>query len=284
MTLRAEITSWASVPALSKAWHRVRRNRGMAGADGVSVAGFAGLGAPALAQLSADLTTGTYRPVRLWRVRKVKPCGGHRVLAVPAVRDRIAQAACAAALSTAIEPLMSRASFAYRPGLSVEAAAGRVAMLRLQGWTWAVHLDIQACFDSVPHKPLVRALRPAVCAQTLSVIGRWLCQVSWRGPGIAQGSPLSPVLLNWYLTPFDHAMNRGQVRLVRYADDMLLLARGADTLARATQRAGHALADLGLVMNPDKTRMAWLDDGQTFLGLRFDATGIRRVSAGPPGG
>lgn len=270
------IDDWTTSAALRAAWRRVRARGGCAGADGVDVAAFGAALRGEIGALSAMLRQGRYRPRRLLRVPRPKPDGRTRWLSIPTVRDRVAQAALTAALDSVLDPQMSPASFAYRRGRSVEAAAGRVVALQLQGWDWAVHMDVEACFDRIPHAPLIDALRSAACPATLAVVERWLAGFG-RGRGIAQGAPVSPLLMNWYLTPFDREIDRGRARLVRYADDMLILTRSASRLPAARARAEAALSRLSLTTNPAKTRTGRLTDGMDFLGLRFQGGAVARV-------
>lgn len=94
-----------------------------------------------------------------------------------------------------------------------------------------------------------------------------------RKIGIVQGSPLSPLLANIYLHPFDKAMNRAGIRMVRYADDLLLLCRSEGRARLALQHAQKQLATLKLELNPKKTQIADFNTGIEFLGHIFDADG-----------
>ncbi|WP_089269939.1 reverse transcriptase domain-containing protein [Puniceibacterium sediminis] len=272
---KVTLDDWTSDAALSVAWQRVRRNLMRRARDGSGVVRLE-MDPPSQVQaLQQDLRLGLYRPGKLQRIPKHKNDGGVRWLCIPTQRDRVAQGALSDALDRRLDGLMSPASFAYRAGLSVEAAAGRVTMLRLQGWDWAVHLDIETFFDRVPHQGLIDALRDHTDFQTRSVLGRWLSGFGrWRR-GLAQGSPISPVLANWYLSPFDHEMNRGQTRVVRYADDILLLTRSRTQAEAMRARAESALRGLRLKPNAAKTRIASFDEGIAFLGLWFTGSGVQ---------
>lgn len=270
---------WTTPNALATAWRRVRRKKGAGGLDGQSIEAFAQDADTELQRLQAELETETYRPSRLLRIDVPKPDGTARALRIPTVRDRIVQGAFADALSHRLDPLMSDASHAYRPGRSVESAAGRAVQLMLQGWVWAVRLDIARFFDKVPHSAVIAALRPHTDYPSRRVLGQWLNAQRCGRTGLAQGGPASPVLSNWVLTPFDQEINRGKARLIRYADDMLILTRTEHASVGAQERTTAALATLGLAPNPAKTRVGHVSKGVEFLGLRFDGTTVHRHKA-----
>lgn len=264
----APLAAIARREVLAAAFARVARGGGAAGGDGVTVARFALDAGRYLAELAEDLRAGCYRPGRHRRHGIPKANGGTRVLSVPCVRDRIVQSALAQALDRAFDATMDPASFAYRRGLSVQHAAAEVLLHRLRGHVWVVDGDIENFFDSVPHDRLIAMLDTlGVCPRSIALVRLWLHAHAPHGAGLAQGSPLSPVLSNLYLSPFDRAARTRRTRLVRYADDFLLMARSLAEAERARDRARKALAALGLTLNPAKTRIAHLDDGIVFLGL-----------------
>jgi len=260
---------WTSEVALASAWKRVRRNKGMAGGDGQTLAQFGYEADARIAALSSQLRT-HYRAGPIKRLATRKPSGGTRVLAIPSVRDRVAQAACAEALDTILDPLMSDASFAYRRGRSVEHAAGLVMTWRLRGYTWALDGDIRRYFDRILQEKLIeRLIRDILCRRTAAIVRLWLRGWSPRGRGVAQGSPLSPLLANLYLTDLDHLIEGKRSRLVRYADDFLVLTRSREDAMRARRKMADELAALGLELHPEKTSIRRIEDGLEFLGVRF---------------
>ena len=195
--------------SLERAWLRVLRNAGAAGADGLTVAEFARAAPVRLISLHRSLRDGSYRPGPLRRVAIPKPAGGERVLLIPGIADRIVQTAVAEALVPVLEPGFEDDSFAYRPGRSVAQAVERVRRLRADGYQWVIDGDIERYFDRVPHDPLLGLLEthlddPAL----LDLIAQWLEQASAETGGsfgLPQGSPLSPLLSNLYLDQLDDA-------------------------------------------------------------------------------
>lgn len=269
------IDTWANEAALRLAWKRVRRNKGGEGGDGQTLEQFCTRLDERFASLAKALSTGTYAVGPLKRFSVNKKGGGTRPLAIPCVRDRVAQAACASALDKIFDPFMSDASFAYRRGRSVEHAAGLVLTYRLRGCRWAVDGDIASYFDNIGHRDLLAHVRKRVgCPKTLATIELWLRSFSKEGIGVAQGSPLSPVLANIYLTGVDREIDRKDARLVRYADDFLILCRSKSDAERALIKMKSALADLGLELNSEKTRIVNISKGVEFLGVMFRGTGI----------
>lgn len=262
---------------LRAGWRRVRRNGGRAGGDGQEPWQFARHLDRNIARLSDELTEGTYRPGPLRITKIAKPNGAVRTLAIPSVRDRVAQSAAVIALVPVVDAGMSRASFAYRTGLSVEQAAALVTFYRLRGFAWVVDGDIADFFPSILHAPLAALLAETVgCRCTCDLLAQWLATFSREGRGLAQGSPLSPLLSNVALSPVDHLIDGKKVRLVRYADDFLLMTRSRDAAEAAAERMAALIRPLGLALNRDKTRIAHLDEGIRFLGYRFERDRLGR--------
>ncbi|WP_187326928.1 CRISPR-associated endonuclease Cas1 [Martelella lutilitoris] len=208
------------------------------------------------------------RPARV--VDIPKPSGGRRRLRIPAVRDRVIQTASASLLGAGLEPSFNALSFGYRPGRSVQQAVAAVDRLRREGFRWAVDADIHACFDSVAHERLMTELARYVDDHYfINLISLWLEHYGSGGRGLAQGSPISPVLANLYLDPLDDAFEKGADRLVRYADDFVILSQSRVAAEKARDKAGRLLARFDLDLHPQKTRIVHFDDGLRFLGHLF---------------
>lgn len=265
---------------LEAAWARVRANAGCAGSDGVTIERFAERSAQRLLGLMSRLRDGSYRPRPLRVFDIPKPDGDQRRLAVPAVVDRIAQTAVAMALMPIVEPELDEASFAYRPGRSVQQAVRVIDQHRKAGFTQVVEGDIERYFDRVPQGLLLGKLetllagRPGA-APLLDLIGLWLeaaaVDLDTPGVGIPQGSPLSPLLSNLYLDAVDEvfAAARRDLRFVRYGDDFVILTRRPEAAADALEQMRRLLAEHGLGLNPEKTRIVDFDRGFKFLGHLF---------------
>jgi len=268
-----------SYDELHDAWLRVQENEGCAGVDGVTLDLFARRAEANLRGLSEALRNGSYRPLPLLRILVEKAPGSAKTrrLLVPPIVDRIAQTACARRWSRSWEPEFLESSFAYRPGRSVDRAVARVIQLRDFGLEHVVDGDITSFFDSVPHALLLHTLKAnGLDAADLNLVEAWLRVPVWDGRrltalrmGLPQGSPLSPLLANMFLTPLDIQVESSGNHLVRYADDFLILCPSPEAAQLAAARATEALSKLGLTLNPVKTRITSFAVGFTFLGVFF---------------
>lgn len=264
----------ASPHTLKAAWKQVRRNGGGPGIDGMDIHRFAADSDRRLRSLSRALFGARYTPRPLLKVEIAKAAGGVRRLSVPTLVDRIAQTAAALVLDGMLDPHFSDASFAYRRGRSVGHALGRLLTYRLWGYRWAFDTDIADYFDTIPQDRLVAELSVRVSSPaTLRLVDLWLSQTATRGVGVPQGGPISPLLSNLYLDPVDRAIASRRVRLIRYADNILLLATARTTAEMAGSRLKAMLADRGLALNADKTRLIRLSDRFEFLGHRIGGAG-----------
>ncbi len=266
------------VSSLLTAWAKVRRNDGCAGGDGISTERFAHNARHNVTALSAAILGGTYAPRDLRQLSIPKRSGGLRGLAIPSVSDRIAQTAAATALTPVLEPLFNRYSFGYRPGRSVIQAVRVIEGLRRRGFTHVVEADIHRCFDTIPHDGLMTALDDALsdtpgAVELAEVVGLWLEQfgavLGTPGRGLAQGSPLAPLLSNLFLDRLDDAFEQKGLALVRFADDFVILCRSESAARAALDKAGAFLRDHGLELAAGKTRVVDFDRGFAFLGHLF---------------
>lgn len=260
----------ASVIVLSKAWDRVRENEGAAGSDGLTVSRFAQSAEQRIRRLAHDLRTGRYVPAPARRVYIPKTSGGVRPLDIPCVTDRVVQAAAAMVLDPILDAEMAPSSFAYRKGRSVAGAVARVASHRRDGFRYVVDGDIRAYFESIPHEPLILRLERHVDDLALvDLVWTWLETYAPTGRGVPQGSPISPLLANLYLDDVDDAIEGRGVRIVRFADDFVLLCKSEDTAEGALAEMSRLLGKHGLEIHPDKTRIVDFDRGFRFLGHVF---------------
>jgi CRISPR-associated protein Cas1 len=259
-----------ALPMLSAGWEKVRGNGGASGGDRVTCDAF-GIGSDMrIAELSRELISGAYHPGPLRFVDIAKPSGGTRRLSIPCVRDRVAQSAAAQLLSPLFEAEFEDVSFGYRPGRSVKQALARVQTYREEGWRFTVDADIEAYFDNVPHDRLMTRLMKSVSDSPLTeLVSLWLETSAVGGRGLAQGSPLFPLLANLYLDELDEALLKTPVRLVRFADDFVVLTRSEADAAKALDKVRLLLESAGLRLHPEKTRVRSFDDSLKYLGAVF---------------
>ncbi|MCI4660327.1 MAG: reverse transcriptase domain-containing protein [Neomegalonema sp.] len=264
---------------LRAAWKTVRRNKGAPGGDGQSITDFGADLSREIPVLVEELHAGRYRPRPLRSVRIPKKSGGQRELRIPAVRDRVVQSAAARLLERRLASWMSPASFAYRPKLSRAHAAGQITTWRLFGFDWIAESDIADFFGTLPHPVLRAAMREAIgdAPRLEALIELWLTSFA-TGPsgmrGIAQGSPISPLLANLALTPVDRAIHSRRVKLVRYADDFVLLTRNEAAARSSLEKMAALLAERGMILNAEKTRLSRFGFGLSFLGYTFLDHGV----------
>lgn len=274
------------------AWERVRDNLGCAGTDGQSFQAFGSQVLHHVQTLKADVLAGRYAPRPLKLVHIPKRHGGTRTLAIPAVRDRVLQSAVASVLGPKLDAGFDDASFGYRPGRSVQQALARVLAGRDQGFQTVVDADIESFFDQIDHTLLMGQVDAHLRGDALSgLISLWLSAVL-QAPGeparlltrgVPQGSPLSPLLANLYLDSFDRVIRQAGLRLVRYADDFVVMCDGATQAHKALGMVRQALCALKLNLNENKSRVAKFADGFVFLGVRFHHNLVEAVdpSASP---
>jgi CRISP-associated protein Cas1 len=260
----------ASVLGLEEAWKRVLANAGAAGVDGMTVEKFARVAASQIDILAENLVAGRYRPQPARRVYIPKKKGGVRPLDIPTVTDRVVQASAALVLDPILDREMEPSSFAYRRGKSVAQAVARVASLRRQGFRHVVDGDIRAYFERIPHDRLIEKLEAHVEDQALvDLIWLWLETYSHNGRGVPQGSPISPLLANLYLDSVDERIETLGFRLVRFADDWLVLCRSEQQATTALEAMRDLLSEEGLELNLDKTGITSFEEGFRFLGHLF---------------
>lgn len=231
----------------------------------------------ALAALGAEVRAGHYQPPPLEGWLLPKEDGGLRPLAVPPLRDRALQRAAALALAPGIDTLLEDCSYAYRKGFSRAGAARAIQRAYDDGFRVVLDADIEAFFDSVDLDRLLAKLRALLPLEPLvTLVDSWMRapvrfhgQLLDRRQGLPQGAPLSPLLANLYLDELDEEILGQGFRLVRFADDFVVLCRSVEEAEQAREVARQALADLGLKLHEGKTAIRHLDDGLTYLGYLF---------------
>lgn len=274
---------------LQAAWKQVAANGGSPGPDGVTIDQIAAEdGGPErlVDVLHEELRTKSYKPGAVRRVYIPKPDGRERPLGIPNVRDRVVQAAVVLVLEVIFDADFLDSSFGFRPRRRAHDALNAIRAEVKSGRTTVYDADLQGYFDSIPHDKLMAAVQQRVVDRSvLSLIRMWLdapvIDPREGGPprrsrqGTPQGGVISPLLANIYLHWFDRAFHGKNgpsrfagARLVRYADDFVVLARHQSS--RLVEWIETTLeARLGLRINRQKTRVVDLRE----VGSSFDFLG-----------
>ncbi len=263
---------------LNRAYKRVKANKGAPGIDGMTIEEALPWLRKNREELLESIRQGKYKPQPVRRKEIPKPDGGKRQLGIPNVIDRIIQQAIAQQLVPIYEPLFSEDSYGYRPKRSAQQAISRVKEYAEQGYTQAVLVDLSKYFDTLNHELLMNLLRKNIHdKRVIDLIKKYLkAGVMENGlvvrteEGSPQGGPLSPLLANIYLNEYDQEMKRRGVPVIRYADDIVVLAkssRAAQRLLETTQR--YLEKKLKLRMNVEKSKVVSVYSIRNFKFLGF---------------
>ncbi len=266
---------------LERAWELVRRNRGAAGIDQATITDVEQHGVDRLLdELAADLRVGSYRPLPARRVFIPKPgTRKRRPLSIPAVRDRVVQAALKLAIEPVFEADFLPCSFGFRPARSAHDALQVLVDEAWRGRRWVVETDIADCFEAIPHDRLMAALEERIVDRHVLKLLRSMLSagvmedgaVRRSTAGTPQGGVISPVLANVYLHRLDRQwQTRGRGVLCRYADDLVVMCKTRNEAEAALASLRSLLAELGLEPKAAKTRIVHLvegGEGLDFLGF-----------------
>lgn len=248
---------------LNRAYKRVKANKGACGVDGMTIDEALPWLKEHRDELLESIRSGKYKPSPVRRVEIPKDNGGVRKLGIPTVIDRIIQQAIAQVLIPIYEPKFSNGSYGYRPHRSAKDAILKVKEYADEGYKFAVCLDLSKYFDTLCHELLMNMLRQDIKDKRLiDLIKKYLKSgvmengiVIRTDEGSPQGGNLSPLLANIYLDQFDKEFEGRGVRVIRYADDIILLAKSIRAAERLLGTSTEYLEkELKLKVNTEKSR------------------------------
>lgn len=263
---------------LNSAYKRVKANKGAPGIDGMTIEEAQSWLREHKEEFLESIRSGKYKPKPVRRKEIPKPDGGVRKLGIPTVVDRVIQQAIAQQLTPIFDPLFTENSFGYRPGKSAQMAIQKVKEYAEQGYRYAVLIDLSKYFDTLNHELLMNMVREQVQDKRVTdLIKKYLKSgVMEDGllvkteEGSPQGGPLSPLLANIYLNQFDQEIGGRGVPVIRYADDIVVLAKSERAAERLLESSRKYLeGKLKLKMNAEKSKVVSVTAIRNFKFLGF---------------
>jgi len=264
---------------LEEAFKEVKRNRGAAGVDKVTIKDFEADLENNVRVLHDQLRTKLYKPMPVKRVYIPKGDGTERPLGIPTVRDRVVQAATRRIIEPIFEGKFEECSFGFRPNRSAHMAIEKIQKDLLDGYVYVIDADLKSYFDTIPHNRLIDEVREEIVdGSVLSLLEKFLqagimengsFQINEKGT--PQGGVISPLLANIYLHPLDAIMTERGHRITRYADDFVICCKsqkGAERVLRTLHK--FLEEELGLIIHPEKTKIINnMERPFVFLGYKF---------------
>jgi RNA-directed DNA polymerase len=270
-----------SMKTLEAAWKQVKSNGGTKGIDKMTIEQFESKAGEYLEEISEALKEGKYNPQPVRRVYIPKGFGEFRPLGIPTVKDRIVETAMKYALEPIFENEFLAISYGFRPNRGCKDALREVDGLIKSGYVWVVDADLKSYFDSIPHEPLIEKVSEKISdGRMLSLIEKYLKQEvmddmkQWMPVnGTPQGAVLSPLLANIYLHGLDVKITGANHKMVRYADDFVILCRTEEEALETLETVKEWVKKNGLELNAEKTHVGNCmvrGQGFDFLGYRFE--------------
>ncbi|MPW27377.1 group II intron reverse transcriptase/maturase [Alkalibaculum sp. M08DMB] len=262
---------------LQEAFKRVKKNKGAPGIDGETVQMFAEKLEVNIKFLHERLKTNTYEPSAVRRREIEKPDGGIRLLGIPTVKDRVVQQAIVNIIGAIFDETFHPSSYGYRPKRSQHQAVAKAERFMVKHkLEHVVDMDLSKCFDTLDHEVMMKAVGEQISdGRVLNLIKSFLKSGVMHSDnhyvtdvGSPQGGVISPLLSNIYLNKFDQKMMSKGIRIVRYADDILIFAKDKQTAGNYKTLATKILEEeLKLRVNKEKTIITNVHRGVSYLGF-----------------
>ena len=260
-----------------EAFKRVKKNKGAPGVDGETVEYFQSLLGDKINEIHCELKEGIYKPSPVRRTYIEKDDGTQRPLGIPTVKDRVVQQAVRNIIEPIFEPNFHPSSYGYRPNCSCQKAVAKAErFLNKWGLEYVVDMDLSKCFDTLNHELIIESVNEKISdGKVLRLIRKFLeSGILEDGAfeetpiGSPQGGVISPLLMNIYMDRFDKKMMEKGIRIVRYADDILVFAKSESEAGRYRTLATNILQDqLKLTVNSKKTHITNVYNGVPYLGF-----------------
>jgi RNA-directed DNA polymerase len=275
------------VKNLDEAWRKVKSNKGCAGVDKQSISDFQKQSEMYLREIQRAVKNGIYKPMPT--LRRFIPKGRNKVrpLGIPTVKDRVLQQATKNVIEQIFEMKFLDCNYGYRPGRRAQQAVKQIKNYIEQGYKWVIDADVEKFFDEVNHELLMNFVAAEISdGKVLNLIDSWLkAGVMNKGEseetriGTPQGGVISPLLANIYLHEMDkQVIKMNDVRLVRYADDFVILCKTESEAESTMKQVMDILARLKLRLNKTKTKIQNIDIGSfEFLGFEVKRRGGRII-------
>lgn len=264
---------------LEEAWRKVKSNKGCAGIDKQSITNFQKQSEQHLREIKRDVKNGVYKSTPVLRKFIPKRDGTLRPLGIPTLKDRVLQQATKNVIEQIFEVKFLSCSYGYRPDKSVHQAVKQIRKYVQQGYTWVIDADVEKFFDSVDHKLMMAFVAEEISdGKVLGLIESWLTagvmnkgEIEETTMGAPQGGVISPLLANIYLHEMDKQVSRlYSVRMVRYADDFVILCKTREKAERTLKQVEEILTGLQLRLNKKKTKIVYVNmESFGFLGFNF---------------
>jgi RNA-directed DNA polymerase len=265
---------------ISFAFGIVRKNKGCSGIDKVTIEKFSEQYPRNLISLSDDLENDRYEPLPVKRVLIDKPGStAKRPLGIPTVKQRVVENAIKFALEPIFETMFLPCSYGFRPNRGAKDALRVVTQHLNEGYKYVVDADIKGYFDTIDHNLLMSFVEERIADKwVLTMLKKFLGNdimeehKRWKPTvGSPQGSVISPLLSNIYLHRLDERMTREGFKIIRYADDFVIMCKTAEEASRSLEIVKEVMSQLKLTLHPEKTKIVEVTqtEGFEFLGYHF---------------
>ena len=276
------LTGRITFELMTKAFKAVKRNRGAAGVDKITIAMYESNLTQNLLSLMRELKMGRYKPKPLRRVYIPKGMGKTRPLGIPAVKCRIAQEVLRQLISPIFERRFHPNSFGFRPGRNCHQAIERLLELSQKGYRYVVDVDIKGFFDNIPQKLIMESLAAKIAdGNILNTIEKLLNsgvmeegQLRPTVKGTPQGGVISPLLANTALDHLDWYLEDQNLHFVRYADDFVVMCKTRKEAEKALELVRNYLSEMQLEVSSEKTKICHFSEGFNFLGFKIKSRSV----------